>query len=130
MKRSISHTICGKKRTLVANFAAAEAVTDRVADIMMIADEAMLEAKMLEAGIMTHRPRWSASAHEVIEIISIGLEQGGDSVDEDDLKQWAFEVGLGTAKTLAYTYLGLIYAPAADVDLGDGGKKGKSTGKK
>ena len=53
MKRSISHTICGKKRTLVANFAAAEAVTDRVADIMMIADEAMLEAKMLEAGIVT-----------------------------------------------------------------------------
>lgn len=118
--REMTIEIGGRERTLAATFGASIQLADRVADPLMIAREAAVEAQMAHRGL-TYDPKWKPTVSNVPAIIHIGLAAAGDDAKIEDVREWVFDIGFVEASAMAIDYVGLIVTPQpASLPEGEG----------
>ena len=111
--REYAEELNGTELRLVANFAASVKISENVADPMMIAREANLEAMFLEQG-MPYTPRWHFTVKNIVELLFIGVQEGGSDMKKSDLEELVFEAGFARARDLCVEYLALIVGPSPE----------------
>lgn len=103
-------TLAGETLELTANFAASIEIAKQIADPLLIAREAALEAMML-AKSFPYNPRWAFTVENVPKLLHIGLKASGSKMTLERLQEIVFEAGFADARDEATEYLALIVGP-------------------
>ncbi|MGB1215976.1 MAG: hypothetical protein ACPG4X_21595 [Pikeienuella sp.] len=109
MARTIKVKLGGKERTLKASFAAAEAICENVADLMLMNRESMAYAMFIAKGL-PYTPKWAFSVKSIVSVIAIGSEHSGHDIDSDVIEADVIGMGVDKAQDVATSYLQLFFA--------------------
>lgn len=115
---SFDVTLGGLSLSLALHFGAAKDLSQKVGDILMITNEAMLET-MLAKHKMVHSPKWVPTVENIPLIFWIGAKNCGSTVKISDVENAVFLHGFIEAKELALQYLACLATPTAREKLSD-----------
>lgn len=124
MKRELTATLGGEDITLAATFAAAQEISEKVTDPLVIAREAALEDMLGRVG-QIHNPRWTFTVTNVPMILHIGMKAAGDKRTLAQVQEIVFDAGFLESKTVALEYLTIIVTPKSEeiTEKGDAPEK-------
>ena len=123
--REIYAQLNGEPITLGATFKASIEISERIADPLMIAREAALEAMMGDRGV-TYTPRWMFTVETVPLLIWIGIKHGGGKHTLEQVQEMVFDAGFIPARAVATDYLAAIVTPQSDeVTASEGNQSGE-----
>jgi hypothetical protein len=110
--RSVTVEIAGRSFDLVATFAAARELAQKVADPMFIAREAAIDDQMSKSGII-YQPKFALTVDNVPLMLWIGAKASGNKVTLPEMQEAVFNHGFLECKSLVMDYLALIVTPQA-----------------
>lgn len=111
--REATVTLAGREIRLAATFGAADEIAKRIADPLLIAREAAVEAGFAAARI-SYEPKWRPDVQTVPMILHIGAKAAGETLSLKEMQDLAFEHGLIEAMALAIDYIAMIVTPQSD----------------
>jgi sulfite reductase beta subunit-like hemoprotein len=120
--REIEAVLGGKDVTLAATFKASKKIADQIADPLLIAREAQLEAYLTRPGFPAYDPKFKFTVDNVPKILHIGMKAAGSDLSLEDVQEMTFDAGFDVARDLAIEYLALtVSARPAHVPESSGG---------
>lgn len=111
--RELTVSLGGEDVTLAATFKASVEIADKIADPLVIAREASLEAMLGQAG-QIYEPKWRFTVQNVPAIIHIGTKAAGDKRTLAEIQELVFAAGFIEARAVALDYLALIVTPRSE----------------
>lgn len=122
--RELNTMLGSEPLTLAATFKASLEINERIADPLMIAREAAIEA-MMTSSRMPYTPRWSFTVENVPMIIWIGLKHAGDKRTLSDVQDMVFDAGFIAGRDVAVEYLAKIVTPQSEEVVGGDAEPGE-----
>lgn len=122
--RSMTVEIGGLELELAATFKAAREISEKVADPLAIAREAILEGSI---GPSVYQPRFTFTVQNIPKIIWIGAKAGGFAGKLDEIEEACFDAGMMECKAHAFNFIMMLSTPrsqevaVADAPKGDAG---------
>lgn len=124
--RSYSVELGSLQLDLAISFGVAKEIGEKVADPMLIAQEAATSAHMARMGIV-HKSRFEFSVQNIPMIIWIGAKLGNPALKLSEVQEACCEIGFMPAMTIADRYLVQFIAPRSqeNVDTDKDAKPGE-----
>jgi hypothetical protein len=97
---------------LGVTFGAATDIAKRVADPLMMAREAQVEAGMAAAGL-NYQPKWVPTVDNVPVILHIGMKAAGGDMTLAQVQELCADAGFMEARDQAMNYVAAIVTPKA-----------------
>jgi hypothetical protein len=110
----------GLRLELAATFGAGREISDKVADLLAIHREAVVEGMFLQNN-MPYQPKFSLTMKNVPMILHIGVKAAGGKTTMAEIENAMFEAGLHVGKEVALRYLTLYFVSGEETpDAGEG----------
>ena len=106
--RSMAVDIGGLSLELGATFGAAREVSEKVADPLAIAREALLESQI---GPSVYQPRFSFTVRNIPLILWIGAKAGGFKGKLEEIEAACFDAGMMECKVHAFNFIMALSTP-------------------